>query len=121
MATKRGPRAPDALDAEARTLWQDTLRALVAQGTWEDQDTEALLRYVAAVSTARTMRAAATAKPWTEGSTGQLVAHPGFKVAADADRDAARYAADLLLTPAARKRAGVQPATGSSLDVAGIS
>lgn len=120
MALKRGPRAPDALDAEARTLWQDTLRALVGQGTWEDQDTEALLRYVAAVSTARTMRAAATATPWTEGSTGQLVAHPGFKVSADADRDAARYAADLLLTPAARKRAGVQAPGAGGIDVGGF-
>lgn len=100
-------------------MWHETLRALIDQGTWADHDVEALLRYVSAVATARVMRAEATAAPWSTGSTGQLVAHPGWRVAADADRDAARYAADMLLTPAARKRAGVL-APAQSLDVSGL-
>src|SRR3954447_22908411 len=108
MAEKRGPRAPNALDDPGRELWADTVRALIAQGTWAgDHDREALHRYVTAVRTAHVMRAAAECQPLVKGSTGQVVAHPGFRVAAEADRDAARYAADLLLTPAARKRAGV--------------
>jgi P27 family predicted phage terminase small subunit len=98
-------RAPTDLDKAARALWRDVQAALREQRTWTDSDAGALHRYVAAVQTARTMREAAAAQPWTEGSTGQLVPHPAWKVAADADRDAARYAADLLLTPAARKRA----------------
>lgn len=98
-------RAPGDLDKPARAVWRDVQAALREQRTWTDSDAGALHRYVVAVMTARHMRAAAACEPWTAGSTGQLVAHPGFKLAADADRDAARFAADLLLTPAARKRA----------------
>lgn len=110
------PVKPHGLDAKARTLWNLTWRALMAQGTWQPSDVEALARYVAAVQTARTMRTAAQDRPWVEGSTGQLVAHPGWKVAADADRDAHRYAEALLLTPASRRRAGVGAARPSDLD-----
>ena len=60
---------------------------------------------------ARTARQAAEAEPFVEGSKGQLVAHPGLRVAAEAERDACRYAGALLLTPEARKRHEIVPAT----------
>jgi len=106
------------LDDAGRAIWIEALRALIAQRTWANHDGEALRRYVSAVRTAQVMREAAEAHPWVKGSTGQLVAHPGFRVAAEADRDAARYGSDLLLTPAARKRAGVTAhASDGALDV----
>jgi len=98
-------RAPSDLDKPTRALWRDVQAHLREQRTWTDADAGALHRYCLAVQTARVMRTAAEAEPWTTGSTGQLVAHPALKLAAEADRDAARYAGDLLLTPAARKRA----------------
>src|SRR4051794_24620657 len=113
----RPPTAPDDLDAAARRLWRDTWRALDAQGTWQPHDVAALARYVRAEQTARAMRAVAREAPFTTGSTGQLVPHPGWKVAAEADRDAAQRAAELLLTPAARKRAGLAGPSVPELDV----
>ena len=114
-------RAPMDLPADAREVWRQTARWLDEQGTLEDSDGEALRRYCSAVSTARAMRAAAHAEPWTTGSTGQLVPHPGWRLAAEADRDAARYAGDLLLTPAARKRAGItMAATDDEKFLAGL-
>ena len=62
------------------------------------------------------MRTAAHAEPWVTGSTGQLKEHPGWKVAAEADRDAACYAVDLLLTPVARKRAGITAGSSPTED-----
>jgi hypothetical protein len=41
--------------------------------------------------------------------TSTIVAHPGLRVAAEAERDAARYAQALLLTPESRKRHNIEP------------
>ncbi len=42
-------------------------------------------RFVESVAAARQALAAARADPWVKGSRGQLVAHPGFEVAAKLD------------------------------------
>ena len=42
------------------------------------------------------------------GSAGQLLAHPALKVARDAESDARAAAGELLLTPAARARHGLE-------------
>jgi phage terminase small subunit len=39
------------------------------------------------------------------------VPHPALKIARDAERDAAEYARDLLLTPRSRRTAGVMERT----------
>jgi phage terminase small subunit len=39
-------------------------------------------------------------------SQGQLVPHPAVRIAREAERDAAEYARDLLLTPRSRRTAG---------------
>lgn len=43
----------------------------------------------------------------TLGSQGQPVPHPAIRIAREAERDAAEYGRDLLLTPRARRTAGV--------------
>jgi P27 family predicted phage terminase small subunit len=101
--------APDDLDAEANVLWRATQRHLRAQGTWQDADAPLLESYVRSVTVARAARLAAKSESFVEGSEGQLVAHPGLSVAAEAERDAARYAQALLLTPEARKRHEIVP------------
>ncbi len=106
------PRAvppPDSLHEGAKALWRRVQRHLREQGTWQDTDAELLEAYVRTVTIARTARQAAGSTPFVEGSKGQLVAHPGLKVAAEAERDAVRYAGALLLTPEARKRHEVKP------------
>jgi P27 family predicted phage terminase small subunit len=100
---------PDDLDEAAKALWRRVQRHLREQRTWQDTDAELLESYVRAIALARTARLTAAASPFVEGSKGQLVAHPGLKVAAEAERDAHRYATALLLTPEARKRHEVKP------------
>ena len=60
------------------------------------------------VVAARGARAAAAAQPYVEGSSGQLVAHPGLRVADTAEAAATRYATALLLTPEARSRHSIK-------------
>jgi len=107
MAAKernRGLNAPKGLDPAGRELWAAAQRHLRAQETWQDADAPLLESYVRAVCLSRTAREAAAEEPFVEGSKGQLVAHPGLRVAAEAERDAHRYATALLLTPEARQR-----------------
>jgi len=114
MSRERVP-PPTDLDAKAKRLWRDTRNALQEQGDWIDSDAQALERYVRACERARLAR---DGIPRDEdgrlvltapGSKGQIVQHPNVKTAREAERDAADYAAALLLTPAARKRADVRP------------
>jgi len=104
----RGLNAPKGLDQAGRDLWSSAQHQLKAQGTWQDSDAPLLESYVRAVCLSRTAREFAAQEPFVEGSKGQLVAHPGLKVAAEAERDACRYATALLLTPEARQRHDVK-------------
>lgn len=111
--TQLGP--PDGLDGRSKALWWRTLGELQAQGTWQDSDRELLDRYIRALQRARLAREYAAAADFvTEGSQGQLVAHPAVKTAREAERDAHDYANDLILTPAARRRHDVKAPTGPS-------
>jgi P27 family predicted phage terminase small subunit len=113
---KRGLNAPKGLDPAGRELWASTQRHLRAQETWQDADAPLLESYVRAVCLARTAREFAAQEPFVEGSKGQLVAHPGLRVAAEAERDACRYATALLLTPEARQRHEIKaPEEGGEL------
>jgi len=105
---------PEDLDEEAKALWRRVQRHLREQGTWADTDAELLESYVRAVMTARAARAAAADDPFVSGSKGQLVAHPGLKVAADAEAAAHTFARSLLLTPESRRRHEVKPPSSSN-------
>jgi len=109
-------KAPAGLtDTHSRKLWLDAQRALREQGTWANTDAPLLEAYVRSVLLARRAREAAGAEPFVSGSRGQLVPHPGLKVAADAEAAACRAAGALLLTPEARKRHDLAPAPLSLL------
>lgn len=110
MTRPRPVPPPDDFAEESRSLWLRVQRQLRDQGTWQDTDAPLLESYTRAVALARSARLAAAEEPFVEGSKGQLVAHPGLKVAAEAERDACRFATALLLTPEARKRHDVTPA-----------
>lgn len=113
---KRGLNAPKGLDPAGRELWASTQRHLRAQDTFQDADAPLLESYVRAVCLSRTAREAAAEQPFVEGSKGQLVAHPGLRVAAEAERDACRYATALLLTPEVRRRHEIKaPQEGGDL------
>ncbi len=109
--------APADFDREARELWLAVQRHLRRQGTWQDADAPLLEAYVRWVTGARQTRSEAARQPFVEGSKGQPVAHPGLKVAAEAERDACRYATALLLTPEARKRHDLAPTDGPSAPI----
>lgn len=102
--------APAGLDKTTAKLWRDTQRALRGQATWQDTDAPLLEAYVRSVATARRCRADAEAEPYVTGSKGQMVPHPGVRMAAEAERDAAKLAEALLLTPQARRRHDIRPA-----------
>jgi phage terminase small subunit len=72
-----------------------------------------LERYVVAVARARDARAELErhGSLTAVGSQGQPVPHPAVRIAREAERDAAEYARDLLLTPRARRAAGVAERT----------
>ncbi|MGI8462578.1 MAG: P27 family phage terminase small subunit [Solirubrobacterales bacterium] len=104
MASSRPIPPPDEFPKDMRVIWHAAQRQLRLQGTWENTDCQLLESYVRAILTARRAAAAAADRPFVEGSRGQLVAHPAVKAAAEAERDACRFAQALLLTPDARRR-----------------
>jgi P27 family predicted phage terminase small subunit len=107
---KRPTDPPSDLDAKSKQFWKRTLDQLSTQGTWQDSDIPALERYVRACEQARHSRAKIPAEGTTKGSQGQLVEHPAIKTAREAERDAHKYATDLLLTPSARRKAAIESA-----------
>ena len=104
---------PGDLDTTSKALYRKTKEQLEAQGTWESSDRELLARYIRSLERARIARDALRDEKGRPrftcvGSQGQLVQHPDLKTAREAERDAHEYAKELLLTPAARKRAEVE-------------
>ena len=107
----------DALRQEIDTLYGECKAQLESQGTWQNTDAPILEQYASAVVRARVLRRQAEEEPFVEGSKKQLVAHPGFKLATDAEEASLKYAKELLLTPKSRKSAGVEnPEDDSALD-----
>lgn len=94
----------------SRALWRRVRRQLEADGTWTPVAAESVDRFVRVSERARHARARITEPgQWTAlVSHRQLVQHPDVKTAREAERDAHEYASALLLTPAARKRAGLE-------------
>lgn len=113
MATPRQPESPPKdLLPESKRLWKETIEHLKGQDTWAVSDVPALERYIRAMERARVARESLVkdGRPvlTAVGSQGQLVQHPNVKTAREAERDANDYAQQLLLTPAARRRAQVE-------------
>ena len=117
MATRRKPESPPPdLDRESKQLWKVAYAQLVADhgGTFPEAMLPTLERYVRAAERGRLARKLATKEGLTVvGSQGQPVQNPNLKTAREAEQDAHRYATDLLLTPASRKRREDPKATGA--------
>jgi len=115
---------PSDLDGESRAVWRIALAELQLVGSWTPATAPLLALYVRALQTARLARdriarrfeeRGEAAAYFALGSTGQVVAHVDLGVARAAEADAAAYAAALLLSPAARRRAAVAQA-GDAFD-----
>ncbi|MBA2255853.1 MAG: phage terminase small subunit P27 family [Thermoleophilaceae bacterium] len=105
---RSAPRAPFARRSPGWLLWFDAIRALEAQGTWRREDVALLAQYCRAVLTADEARRALDKEGLTtQTADGRAVAHPLVRVAREAEADARAAATALLLTPASRRRAGV--------------
>ena len=108
MPDVRPEAAPPDLSADGVRLWRQTVRHLKRQQTWEDTDVPLLEAYVRNVLVAREARTQAHGQPFVTGSKGQLVPHPGLRIADQAETAAHKYATALLLTPESRRRHNIQ-------------
>lgn len=104
---------------DLQQVWRVSRAELSRLALWNEVVRPQLDEYVYAKQDARRARAAAATDPYVEGSTGQMVEHPGFKLAAAADNRAMTLAKELLLTPAARRRAGVKDESPDGADPMG--
>jgi P27 family predicted phage terminase small subunit len=105
---KPAPRAPFPRRSPGWLLWHDTVHALKAQGTWRDEDVPLLASYTHSVLTADQARRTLEEEGLTtQTADGRAIAHPLVRVAREAEADARAAATALLLTPASRRRAGV--------------
>ena len=103
----RGLNAPKDLDQAGRDLWSSAQHQLREQG-WRDTDASLLAQFVRSVRTAAIAREQLSQEGITSTTRdGRPTAHPCVKIAREAESDARAAAADLLLTPASRRRAGV--------------
>lgn len=95
-------RKPEGIPRGSRwhTMWIVARDEMVRSGTWRLTHGPLLERLVVNRMAAHGALAEAAAEPWVSGSTGQLVAHPGFAVAARCDQVALSLARQLRLTPA---------------------
>lgn len=111
MAAKqrnRGLNAPKDLDEAGRDLWSSAQHQLRDQGAFLNTDASLLAQFVRSVRTAAIAREQLSEEGITSTTRdGRPAPHPCVKIAREAESDARAAAADLLLTPASRRRAGV--------------
>lgn len=100
---------PEGLDPAGRAAWRRAVETLTAIGEVPERSAGALERYARSVDTLATMRRRwiADGRPvLSSGSHRQVRMHPAIAGIAAQERLIADLAAALLLTPAARARAG---------------
>ena len=91
------------------------------QGTWQESDAALLERYVKALGRAAAARAIVERDGLiSTGGRDQPIAHPAVRIARDAERDGAEYARDLLLTPRARRLAGLAETSAMDDELAAL-
>lgn len=83
-------------------MWRSALAELRGRPDFAMSDVALLERLVLNRMAADNALAQAEADPYVEGSTGQLVAHPGYAVAARCDGVAISLARQLRLSPMTR-------------------
>ena len=95
-------RQPAKLSARWGRVWRSGKAELVGRGQWDAVSAAVLDRLVLNLVEAENGLAQAASEPFTEGSMGQLVSHPGFGVARGCEASALAAARQLCLTPATR-------------------
>lgn len=107
---------PDDLPEEGKALWIEVLPTLARYGGLRSVDLPALKSMCALW--ARAERAAAVLNKqgyFTQGSTGQMVAHPAVKMEMEARTAFLRHAEQFGLTWIARSKLGLSEATRSAV------
>lgn len=104
---RRDGEPPPGLDADLIAVWIAGRDTLKSDKRWNAMSRALLDQLAAAMNAARIAREKAADEPFVEGSTGQLVAHPGTRTAEAAEAKALGIANALLLTPDARARRGL--------------
>lgn len=99
-------RRPGKLKARWGKVWDAGKADLEGRGEWDETSAALLERFVLNLQEADNALAQAAAEPFTAGSMGQVVAHPGFGVSKGCEAAALSAARQLCLTPATRSRAG---------------
>jgi phage terminase small subunit len=112
-------------DYDARWLaaWKETLDLLRDQGTWDDRDLRLLAEYIDWRRLGDDHQAEAEQDPYrVHAESGRVFAHPGFQNAVAARREARAVAQLLLLSPDARREAGLDDGgeDGPNGDQAGL-
>lgn len=106
-----------------KATWMRVLRTCLKQGSWDDRDLDVLLELIEWRRLAHDHQAEAEQNPYkVHPESGRVFAHPGFDKARDARREARELSAELLLTPEARRIAGLEDEDedGPSGDQAGL-
>jgi hypothetical protein len=104
----RNDGAPPAEVADdLQAVWLEARDTLKRDERWTLVSRALLDQMVRALNSARIDRGKADEEPFVQGSTGQLVAHPGRKSAEAAEAKALVFAEKLVLTPDARARRGL--------------
>jgi P27 family predicted phage terminase small subunit len=106
---------PKDFNPDHRDVWSAAQRQLRGQQTWTNTDAPLLEAYVRNVLLARAARMEAE-RVGLETTGGQLTAGAKYKLAADCEAAAYRYATALLLTPESRKKHNVQAAKNGAED-----
>jgi hypothetical protein len=96
---------PKDFNADQRDVWSAAQRQLRLQGTWAKTDAPLLAMYVQNLFAARQARIDADNLRYGDA----LQMRAALKQAADSEAAALAIARALLLTPEARRRAGVKP------------
>jgi pyruvate/2-oxoglutarate dehydrogenase complex dihydrolipoamide acyltransferase (E2) component len=81
------------------TIWDEVIAYLEGFKLWNPLFAPLLERYIRRLKRAEDARRRAEEEPVIAGSTGQKKASPFFRIEAEADADAHKYAEALMLTP----------------------
>lgn len=93
---------PKGLGARWGRVWDAARADLDGRGEWDEVSAALLEQMVRNLQEADNALLAAAAEPFTEGSQGQLVAHPGFGVSRGCEAAVLAAARQLRLTPATK-------------------
>ena len=110
------PDCPDWLPKDARAEWERVVPALSKIGLLSEVDQAALASYCLAVANLRSATEALAASGSTTFTTdkGYVGKHPAVTVQREAMQTVLKFAQEFGLTPAARDRLDIKPATAGS-------